>query len=238
MKKRSCMKAGAPCFTVLRSALLHALTGVALMAIFAGQVRSQPDVSESAASEVAEDEEAKEPARGSFTLINLVPSPLPIVCRLGEKIITPDDEALPPGFSTGQMAWRPARGVLRAEAPGLTPAALQPFLEEGESALILLTQPSSGSLVFKRLPRSENTSEKYYEGINLTAQPVLQITVDGKPTRMERAKRVVLGTGNNLALSLPGRGEEKLRSMFGGRFLVVFFSDSKGETTYAVVADA
>jgi len=176
-----------------------------------------------------------------MVLINLVPKPAPIVCRIGTNSALMDGtgaDPILPGLKTGLIPWLPATQPLRAQAEGYTAAELRPFLKPGETPVVLLTEKSAGTLAFEVIPNADKRDGGFYDAINLTAEPVLQLTVDGKPISLPKGKRIRLGTKKTLTYSLPGERGNNLDSEDDPpQSLLIFYRAYTGKTKCTVVPD-
>ena len=177
----------------------------------------------------------------AMVLINLVPKPAPIICRIGTNSALMDGtgaDPILPGLRTGLIPWLPASQPLRAQAEGYTAAVLRPFLKPGQTPVVLLTERTAGTLSFQVIPNTDKRDGGFYDAINLTAEPVLQITVDGKPVSLPKGKRTRLGTNNTLTYSLPGGGGDSFDSEDAPpQSLLLFYRAYTGKTKCTIVPD-
>jgi hypothetical protein len=181
-----------------------------------------------------------------FTLINTVPESTGFSCYIRNSketnVLTPPvdavDDAAGNGFSTGLVTWTPSDGDLVAEVPGRAPVSLRPFIKPGESPLVILKAGAGGSLAFSMLPKAADRSSGFYDAVNLTVKPELELTVDGRKVKLPRGERVRLSSkSKTLSYELPGGPKDVLESMDDPSHVMVFYGDDKGATRCMVVAD-
>jgi hypothetical protein len=186
-----------------------------------------------------------EAAPSFFTLINTVPKSSGFQCYIKSaketNVLTPvgeaADEAPGNGFSTGLVAWLPADGDLVAEVPNRSAVTLKPFIEPGQTPLVVLKSTGAGTPKLALLPAPANREGGFYDAVNLTEQAELEVEVDGKQRRLPRGQRVRLGTSKILEYSLPGGPKDKLESMDPPSHVLVFFAGDDQKVRCLVVAD-
>ncbi len=147
------------------------------------------------------------------------------------------DEVAGNGFSTGLVQWSPADGELVAEAPGRQPATIKSFIKPGETPLVILKAKGSGSLDFSLLPKPADRNGGFYDAVNLTAQPEVELTVDGKKVRLPRGQRVRLSKNKTLKYEVTGGPKDLLESIDDPSHVMVFYGDDNGKVRCMVVAD-
>lgn len=183
--------------------------------------------------------EEVEPMTSGFILFTMLQKPAALKCVIGTNNVVLDASGEPvgSGFTSSLIPWRPAKATLRAEAPGFRGAELRPFLEMGETPVIVLQERSTGSLSFSVIRNTENRGAAFYDAINLSAQPSLTITANGKKMRLPKGERVRIGSEKNVKFSVDGGPSDVLESMDDPSHLVLFFSEPTGKIGFSVVPD-
>jgi hypothetical protein len=176
-----------------------------------------------------------------IVLFNLVPKAARITCRIGADNVLLDgagEDPILPGLSTGLVPWLPVKDSLRAEGQGYSVAELRPFLKAGESPVVLLMEKSAGTLSFSIIPNATDRASGFYDAINLTPEPTLQVTVDGKPVSLPKSKRTRVGSNKTLNYKLPDGASGELDSGEDPpHALMIFYRSASGKTRCAVVPD-
>jgi hypothetical protein len=184
-------------------------------------------------------EEEVEPVTSGFILFTKLLKPAPLKCIIGTNNVVLDATAEPvgSGFTSSLLPWRPARAKLRAEAAGYQPAELSPFLQIGETPVLILQERSPGSLSFSIIKNSENRDGPFYDAINLTKDSSLSVTANGKNIQLPRSKRVRLSSEKRVEFKVEGGPSDVLESMDDPSFLVLFYTGADGKTGFSVVPD-
>ena len=175
-----------------------------------------------------------------IVLLSIVPKAIPVICTIGSNNVLLDGtggDLVGPGSTSGLAMWHPAKKPLRAQAEGYAPGLLKPFLKPGETPIVLLTENPSGTLAFEVIPNTMNREGGFYDAINLTAAPSLQITVDGKPVALPRGKRIRVSTEKQLTYSIPNGGQGTLGTDNPAHRLLVFHQDAQGKTVCTAMPD-
>ncbi len=183
--------------------------------------------------------EEVEPLTSGFILFTMLQKAVPLKCVIGTNNVVVDATAEPvgSGFTTSLLPWRPAKATLRAEAGNYQPAELRPFLQTGETPVLVLRERSPGSLSFSVIKNTENRDTPFYDAINLSAKPSLTITANGKKLRLPKGERVRIGTEKTVKFSIEGGPSDVLESMDDPSYLVLFFSEPAGTVGFSVVPD-
>jgi hypothetical protein len=180
-----------------------------------------------------------EPVTSGFILFTMLQKPVPRKCALGPGNIVLDASAEPvgSGFTSSLIPWRPAEATLRAVAEGYQPAELKPFLAVGETPVVVVRERTPGALSFAVLKNAENRDGPFYDAINLTSQPSLVVSANGKKIRLPKGDRVRIGTEKKVQFSVEGGPSDVLESMDDPSYLVLFYSGPEGKIGFSVVPD-
>jgi hypothetical protein len=174
-------------------------------------------------------------------LLSILPKALPIVCMIGTNNVVMEgtaEELIGPGSTTGLIPWSPPNDQLVARAKGYAPGSLKPFLKAGETPVVLLTESPSGTLAFKVLPNTtERGGDGFYEAINLTTNPNLQVAIDGKTVSLPRGKRVRVSTAKQMSYSIPGGNADTLGTDNPPHRVLIFHQDTQGKTVCSAMPD-
>jgi hypothetical protein len=183
--------------------------------------------------------EEVEPVTSGFILFTMLQKPAPLKCVIGTNNVVLDATAEPvgSGFTSSLLPWRPAKGVLSAGGAGYQAAELRPFLQAGETPVLILQERSPGSLSFSIIKNSDNRDGPFYDAINLTKDNSLTVTANGKNLQLPRSKRVRLSTEKRVEFKVEGGPSDVLESMDDPSFLVLFYTGSDGKTGFSVVPD-
>jgi len=182
----------------------------------------------------------------TFTFINTVPKSTGFTCRIASDketniIVAPvaagSEDAAGNGYSTGTIPWSPADGKLVVEVPGTAPVELKKLPEDEGSPIIFLRQSSPGRIQFSSLPSAAGRDAPFYDAVNLTAQPELEVNVDGKKVRLPQGKRVRLSKNKTLTYEVTGGPKDVLESVADPSHVMIFFGDDRGKVRCMVVAD-
>lgn len=184
-------------------------------------------------------EEAVEPVQSGFMLFTLLNKPVALKCMIGTNNVVLDASADPvgAGYASSLIPWRPAKDSLRASAKGYQPAELKPFLQIGETPVLLLQERPSGTLSFSVIKNAESRDVPFYDALNLTKESSLSVTANGKKFRLPRSQRVRLGPDKRMEFKVEGGPSDVLESMDDPSHLVIFYTDTTGKTAFSVVPD-
>lgn len=174
-----------------------------------------------------------------FILFTMLQKPAALKCVIGTNNVVLDATAEPvgSGFTSGLIPWRPAKATLRAEAKGYQSVELSPFLQAGETPVLILQERSAGTLSFSVVKNVENRDAPFYDAINLTAQSNLVVNANGKKFQLPKGKRVRIGSAKTVKFSVEGGPSDVLESMDDPSYLVLFFSEPNGKIGFSVVPD-
>jgi hypothetical protein len=184
-------------------------------------------------------EEPVEAVQSGFILFTLLNKPAALKCMIGTNNVVLDASADPVGggYASSLMPWRPAKAALRAEAKGYSPAELRPFLQPGETPVVVLQERTPGSFTFSIIKNADNRGGPFYDAINLSAQPSLTLTANGKKIRLPKGERMRIGTEKTVKFSVEGGPADILESMEDPSHLVLFYSKPSGKLGFSVVPD-
>ena len=180
-----------------------------------------------------------EPVTSGIILFTMLQKPAALQCVIGANNVVLDATAEPvgSGFTSSLLPWRPAKANLRAEAKGYQPTELRPFLKPGETPVVVAQERSAGSLSFSLIKNAVSRDGPFYDAINLSSQPSLVVTANGKKFRLPKGERVRIGTERTVKFSVEGGPSDTLESMEDPSHLVLFYTGSGNKIEFSVVAD-
>ena len=221
------------CLKVLAASILAAFPSLVL-----GQ---EPAVSAQPSPAPVESEPPSGVLTGGIVLLSIVPKSLPLVCSIGTNNVVMDgtvEEMIGPGSTTGLIPWSPPKEPLRAQAKGYMAGVLRPFVKDGETPVVLLLERPSGALAFEVIPNAtDRGTNGFYDAINLTAKPALEIIIDGKPVALAKGRRVRVSTEKKLTYSIPGGGGDTLGTDNPPYRILIFHQDAQGKTICSAMPD-
>jgi len=184
-------------------------------------------------------EEPVEAVQSGFILFTLLNKPAALKCMVGTNNVVLDASTDPvgAGYASTLMPWRPAKESLRASAKGYQSAELKPFLQMGETPVLVLQEKPSGSLSFSVIKNAESRGGPFYDALNLTKESSLSVTANGKKFRLPRSQRVRLGPDKRMEFKVDGGLSDVLESADDPSHLVIFYTDAAGKTGFSVVPD-
>lgn len=184
-------------------------------------------------------EEPVEAVQSGFILFTLLNKPAALKCMIGTNNVILDASADPvgAGYTSSLMPWRPAKDSLRASAKGYQSAELKPFLQMGETPVLVLQEKPSGTLSFSVIKNAESRDVPFYDALNLTKESSLSLTANGKKFRLPRSQRVRLGPDKRMEFKVEGGPSDVLESADDPSYLVIFYTDAGGKTAFSVVPD-
>lgn len=177
--------------------------------------------------------------QSAFVLFTLLSKPAPLKCTIGATNVVLDASTEPvgSGFASSLLPWRPAKDSLRASAKGYQPAELKPFLQLGETPVLVLQEKPSGTLSFSVIKNATSRDTPFYDAINLTKQSSITVTANGRKVRLPRSERVRLGSEKKVEFSVEGGPSDVLDSAEDPSYLVIFYTDPAGKTAFSVMPD-
>jgi hypothetical protein len=184
-------------------------------------------------------EEPLEAVQSGFVLFSLLKKPAALKCMIGTNNVVLDASADPvgAGYASSLMPWRPAKGSLLASAKGYQSAELKPFLQMGETPVLVLQEKPSGTLSFSVIKNAESRGGAFYDAINLTKESSLSVTANGKKFLLPRSQRVRLGPDKRMEFKVDGGPSDVLESADDPSHLVIFYTDAAGKIGFSVVPD-
>jgi hypothetical protein len=171
---------------------------------------------------------AQEMPKSALAFFSLVPKALTLRATIGTNTIiqAAGEETMGLGTYTGLLPWRPENGVLKIEAQGYAVLEKKPFLKPRETPLCVLKEVSPGTLDLLIVPNAKIRAPSFYDAINLSDQPTLQLQANKKEIELPQGQRIRLSTEKSLVYSLGQQIFDPIDPPENGNFLLVFFTDS------------